>query len=112
MDAHPNLDTMRQRAAEILSAEPDAISWFRYGATYVMSLLAAIDFYSGAGRCDEAMDAMNELKGKLGAADSPDTIAKNMLRLGVYWDEQAEAEAAASCTDLTTEAILDIVRTK
>lgn len=109
MQAAGNVDRMRQLATELLRANPESIAWFRYGATYVVSLLAAIDFYRVAGRVEEANDLLLDLKAKIGAADSPETIAQNFIRLGIYWDE-------ATCVDttyqpgLTTEDLLDIVR--
>lgn len=109
MQAVGNVDRMRHLAAELLKADSASIAWFRYGATYVVSLLAAIDFYRAADRVEEANDLLMDLKVKTGAADSVETIAQNFIRLGIYWDEATCIDAAAR-PDLTTEDLLDMVR--
>ena len=105
-----HLNQMRGLASEILATPAEQISWFRYGATYVLSLLRLMEFYRVAGREEEAYDVATELREKLASADTPQTIAKNLLRIGFYLDE-AERVKAAEYDGASPEVLLDIIRT-
>lgn len=109
-----HLNEMRQRAVELVRTDPEAVAWFRYGATYVVSLLAMIQFYGETDRREEAADVLLDLKQKLAAADCPATIVKNMLRLGLYWDEATQLHAAGQITgdEVSLETLLDVIRNK
>ena len=104
-----NIELMRRRAAEILAADAETIAWFRYGAQYMMSLLQLASFYHEANREAEADDVMLELKTKDAAADSANTIARNLLRLGVYWDEASLIQSRLD-KDESIEELLTHVR--
>lgn len=103
-----NTERMRALAVEMLKTAPEAMAWFRYGATYVVSLLAAIDFYRAAGRLDEVADLLADLR-KTAAADAPATVARNFMRLGIYWDEATCVEATKRA-GLNTEELLTLIR--
>jgi hypothetical protein len=105
-----HLEAMRNLAANVQKVEPELIEWFRYGTTYVVSLLSLIDFYNAAGRHGEAHDVLTDLQEHLGAADNTNTIVRNLLRLGYYWDEEHQVRAARQ-PGIDLERMLDIVRT-
>lgn len=105
-----HLEQMKGLVADIMQADTEHLEWFRYGATYVLSLFCMVDFYRNTGRQLEAGDALLDLRHKNAAADGKDTIARNMLRLGVYWDEN-EQVVAGQQPGLSAEKMLDIVRT-
>ena len=104
-----NIELMRDRAAEILAADPESLAWFKYGAQYVMSLLKLIEFYSEAGRNAEADDVLLELKTKDASADNANMIARNLMRLGIYWDEMTLMQSSSD-EDESIEVLLDQVR--
>jgi hypothetical protein len=82
---------MRQRAAELVNAGPEALAWFRYGASYATSLFKMARFYRLANRDDEADDVTVDLESKCAGAVDIDTVVKNFLRLGIYFDEVSQA---------------------
>ena len=75
-------------------AEPEGLEWFRYGASYVLCLIAAGEFYEALHCDEEAMDIKEDLTEHVAASDSAAIIAHNLLRLGVYWDEATLLHAA------------------
>ena len=82
-----NLEQMRQRAAEILASDDEHLTLIRYGAAYCLALMGLVEFYLVTERIDEAKDVILDLKTKLAASNSRETIAKNLLRIGLCWDE-------------------------
>ena len=98
---------MRNKVAEVIHADPEALAWFRYGASYAICLMRMVDFYNEAGRDAEADEVLVDLKEA--GSGSIDTIAKNFLRLGVYWDE---AEELRGICGTTLEEKLDVIRNK
>lgn len=103
-----NFHTAKEKAAEMLNAPPDAISWFNFGARYAICLMQMTDFYERAGREDEAEDVVSQFE--TGKAETQGEIARNFLRIGLYLDE-VELLAAAHQEGLSLETMLDIVRT-
>lgn len=101
---------MRGLASDMMQADEQSIAWFRYGATYALKLIEATSFYREADRSGEAADMEDDL-GKDAAADSRDTIVRNLLRLGIFLDELT-AKEVQQIGNRPLSVVLDEVRKK
>jgi hypothetical protein len=102
-----NFSRMRGNAELVLGADPESVAWFRYGASYVLTLLQMVEFYVSLDRKEEAEDIMIDLRERLAGADEAATVAKNMLRIGIYLDE---AEHLQSQQRDQLDSVLGVVK--